>query len=559
MSGATPERPRRTRWLALLAAAAFVWIAAGIAVPLFFGQERVRREVERLAGEVLGRPVTVEQASVSVWTGPQLRIAGLGVGAPPGAGAGEAWTGSAESGSIRLAILPLLRGAMEARSIRVRGAAVDRGGRVVASEVTLDGSVSRDPSGVVDASGHVEGNVQAPTGRRRLAADVSLTFDGRALRVSKADLTLGILSARLRGGVEGLDGSEPKGRFEGEVRAGSTVANGWIEGARKSGGPRIDFELRSPFVDLDEIVSMLRRENGGDAASGGWIPEARAAEAVPGPPWPEGLAAEGRFEADAGRLQGITWTQARLPLRLDRGVLSVADFSCALHGGNARGGARITLQDPRLPFHAEVRLDGVEMASLAAEMAPERGRVLQGTGQMRLVLDGAAAAEPLSSTLRGSASLAVRDGALTSVGLMKQAASFLEMAGGKGIGADETPFRSITASFEIAESRARTDDLSFRSEDLDLDGGGTIGFDGALGLDVRAAFSPAASRGIVERTPRLAFRVGEDGRLTIPMKIRGSLETPFVQIDLERVLEEGLQEELRKRGEKGLLRKLLGR
>lgn len=174
-------------------------------------------------------------------------------------------------------------------------------------------------------------------------------------------------------------------------------------------------------------------------------------------------------------------------------------------------------------------------------------------------LDGLLGQQPLAPTLRGTLVLAVDRGSLTSVGLMKQAASFLEMAGAAGIGSDETAFERMMATFEIERSDARTDDLHFRSEDLDLDGGGTIGLDGRLRLDVRAAFSADASRRMVETTPRLSFRMGPDGRLTVPMKIRGTLDAPFVQIDLEKVLEEGLEKELRERGEKGLLRRLLGR
>jgi hypothetical protein len=145
------------------------------------------------------------------------------------------------------------------------------------------------------------------------------------------------------------------------------------------------------------------------------------------------------------------------------------------------------------------------------------------------------------------------------VGLVKQAARLLEMAGGRGLGKDQTPFDAIAATFAVSGGEAKTSDLRFRSPDLDLDGGGAVGLDGALKLDVVAGFSRAASAELTGRTPQLKFRVGPDGRLTVPMKIRGSIAAPAVQIDLDRVLEEGLKKELREGGKSGWLKKLLGR
>jgi hypothetical protein len=75
---------------------------------------------------------------------------------------------------------------------------------------------------------------------------------------------------------------------------------------------------------------------------------------------------------------------------------------------------------------------------------------------------------------------------------------------------------------------------------------------------VTASFSKRASADLVRETPQLKFRLDPDGRLTMPLKIRGDLKAPLVQLDLDRVLQEGLERSARDRGRKGLLRRLLG-
>jgi hypothetical protein len=536
-----------------------LWGAAALVVPRWIGEERVRTELVRVISLALGHPVSVDKASISLWAGPRLRFAGVGIGPPSGQNSENGWVVRAERGSIRIAVLPMLFGDLKARSIVVEGGSVSRGGRLLASDFGVTGRVRRESSGTVLCEVTMDGLAGTPVGQRRLRGRVSASFDGGVLRVESADVSLGIVRAVGSGNLRGLDSQAPQARFDGEVAIGATRSEGTLEVDWREDATEIRFDLASNFADFDEILSLARRERHGGSSAGAWISVAHAEPDRKLRGWAEGLRVDGSFRAVRGRLYGVTVEELRTPVEVRKANLQVEGFSCRLHGGVADGSIRLDLGDSRFPFRLGVAIDGVRMESLEQEVAPDRGGVLKGTGRMKLDLDGLLGQQPLAPTLRGTLVLAVDRGSLTSVGLMKQAASFLEMAGAAGIGSDETAFERMMATFEIERSDARTDDLHFRSEDLDLDGGGTIGLDGRLRLDVRAAFSADASRRMVETTPRLSFRMGPDGRLTVPMKIRGTLDAPFVQIDLEKVLEEGLEKELRERGEKGLLRRLLGR
>jgi hypothetical protein len=53
------------------------------------------------------------------------------------------------------------------------------------------------------------------------------------------------------------------------------------------------------------------------------------------------------------------------------------------------------------------------------------------------------------------------------------------------------------------------------------------------------------------------MRVGKDGRLTVPLRIAGTVGAPEVRLDVERVLDEGVQRLLEDKG-KNFLKKWLG-
>jgi hypothetical protein len=76
---------------------------------------------------------------------------------------------------------------------------------------------------------------------------------------------------------------------------------------------------------------------------------------------------------------------------------------------------------------------------------------------------------------------------------------------------------------------------------------------------VLASFSREATADLVQRTPQLKIRVGSDGRLTVPLSLRGTLGRPEVKLDLDRVLQDGLRQSVKDLGTKSLLRRLLGK
>jgi len=174
-------------------------------------------------------------------------------------------------------------------------------------------------------------------------------------------------------------------------------------------------------------------------------------------------------------------------------------------------------------------------------------------------LSGRAGAPSLLPTLSGTGALAVRDGTIKTAGVIQQVMRLLETAGATGFAKNETPFDRLSAHFSVVSGVATTRDLEFRSKDLDFDGQGTVGLGGSLKLDVLASFSKEVTGLLVAKTRALSVRVNDAGRLTVPLQIRGTLQAPRVQLDVDKVLKEGVIKQLKKEGTKSLLKKLFGK
>jgi uncharacterized protein involved in outer membrane biogenesis len=252
-------------------------------------------------------------------------------------------------------------------------------------------------------------------------------------------------------------------------------------------------------------------------------------------------------------------TDLKTHVTLDHGLAKLDAITFALYGGKARGSLTVRPFEPKIPFTLDQSAEGIAIGRLIAALAPKQKGTVEGKAALSVRLGGDAGAAALLPTVNGAGRLAIVEGKIASFGVIKQVLKTLEVAGAKGMAKDETPFDRLSATFEVVSGTAGTKDLQFRSADLDGDGAGTVGVGGALKLDVLASFSKTVSAELVAKTHALSIRQGSDGRLSVPLQIRGTVLAPLIQLDLNRVINEGVLKELKKEGTKSLLKKLLGR
>jgi len=288
--------------------------------------------------------------------------------------------------------------------------------------------------------------------------------------------------------------------------------------------PRIGFALESQRLDLNELVAAF--PTGAPAAgapSGGGGTDTTVLRRI---------TARGSLAVSALRVQTFDLADVRGTAALRDGALSLADAAAKLYGGSLAGAAGLDLARGAARWRLDGTVTGVDVNGLASAYDPGLKDILRGRLTGRLGLDAVGdGLEAILGTARGTARIEIADGSLASISMLKQLAGLLEMAGGKGVGKEETPFESLAGTFAIGDRRATTTDLALDSADLDLTANGKVGLDTALDLAVTARFSEDATQGMVATTPRLKSLTDKDGRLTLFLVAAGTLAAPQVGLD----------------------------
>jgi AsmA protein len=363
------------------------------------------------------------------------------------------------------------------------------------------------------------------------------TKRGGVLALTRFVVEVGPTRLDLAGRAEGVGTGSSRWELRGSGHAPGSQGKGNATLVLTPDSPRLDFALEFTRLDFGELAALAGLGGGGAAAT----PPSEGTQT----PFLERLRGGGRLRAAAARLAGLDLEHLTTELQLDRGSVRLRDASFDLYGGRHRGTLALDARVDGLPFTLVSRVEGVDVARLLAAWSPGSAGVVRGTGAFDLDLSGIAHAPQVLSTLGGTLRLQVRDGALTTVGLLETVAALLEAAGGRGIGRDETPFRSLAGTFAVQSGVAHTEDLALVADDLRLDVRGDLDLQGPLALQGVVAFSPEVSASMVGQVSALRVRQGQDGRLTVPLVVQGTLSSPRVQVDVKRIVREGMREESR--------------
>lgn len=448
------------------------------------------------------------------------------------------------------------------------------------------------PDGVGSAGTvSVDATLSGPTDHPAdLALGGSASLDGVEFTTASLTRPLRAISGTVKLGkerisVEGFSASLGRSSLQGSCRISGFAA------------PVIDVDLKAPLLDIDELLSMLAgpategqavavgrrapREpllagfaaappaegagaDGGSTIAAGSSNAAGAAGAAgdaadalvasarastaPAAAFLDRLTLTGKVAATEAKLLNLKLAGFQAHLDMAGGRARIGEASLSLYGGGFTGELTTSVSESGPPFTLDATLKGVDFDALVTDFAPDMAGLLHGTLDAGLQLTGRGLARPqLRRELTGDASFSMVDGRLTSVGVLKDLASALESAGGKGIGQEETPFSYLGATFRVKGGKARTEDLKLDSPDISLRGDGRVTMDLGLELDLKARIAPEVTASMVAKREDLRFLTDDKGRIRIDLQVGGSLVEPAVKVDpdmIRRVLKSAAREKL---------------
>nr|WP_277605023.1 AsmA family protein [Aeromonas sp. MR16] len=328
--------------------------------------------------------------------------------------------------------------------------------------------------------------------------------------------------------------------------------------------PRVEFDLKGDKLDLD---GWLGKQGEAKAAA----PSLATASPAPAAP-AQGAQALSSVEPDlsvlklvdlAGRLQlgnlrvkGLDLSAVDLRLALAGGQLSFSQFNAGVAGGQVSANGVLDARQQPASYQVHKRVQGVDVRPLLQTLA--QSDLLEGKGDLEVQVQGHGLSEQaLRSQMQGKVSLALHDGALHGVNLAQMIREARATLTGKGAEqvkeVRKTDFSALTASFQLANGIASSNDIQLAAPALRVQGQGQTALVPET-LDFLFLTSVVeSSKGQGGKT------VDELKDISIPVRIGGHWQAPSYRLDVKELLSNNkvLEDKARKEAERGL-KKLLG-
>ncbi len=206
------------------------------------------------------------------------------------------------------------------------------------------------------------------------------------------------------------------------------------------------------------------------------------------------------------------------------------NLSLSMFGGTLAAQGDLTTGPKAPPFDGKVALQGVQLGPIMEAVGTEKVSI-SGTAAMELDVRGAGFSMPeLTEALQGSGHLAVKDGKIEGVNLLKEAFALLKAIGIKQDLANATVFSTIESNVAIKRGIITVERLLMDSHDFQATANGTVGFDKVLNLKANLNLSEAISQSIAGSSP-MAKMAMTGGRISVPMVITGTAQAPSYSLD----------------------------
>ncbi|QJT26388.1 AsmA family protein [Aeromonas media] len=329
--------------------------------------------------------------------------------------------------------------------------------------------------------------------------------------------------------------------------------------------PKVEFDLKGEKLDLDAWLGQPAKAAPTAAASGAVAPagaNAQAAAAKALSTMEPDLAAlktvdlAGRLQLGSLRLKGLDLNAVDLQIALAGGQLNLKQFGAGVAGGRVTANGVLDARQQPARYQVHKRIQGVDIRPLLQTLA--QNDRLEGKGDLEVQVQGTGLSEQaLRSLMQGKVSLRLSDGALHGINLAEMIREARATLTGKGADqvkeARKTDFSALTASFQIANGVARSDDIQLLAPALRVKGQGQTAL-------VPETLDFLFLTSVVESSKGQGGKsVDELKDVTIPVRIGGHWQAPSYRLDVKELLSNNkvLEEKARKEAERGL-KKLLG-
>jgi len=340
-----------------------------------------------------------------------------------------------------------------------------------------------------------------------------------------------------------------------------------IEGVfdvKRFADPFFGFDVGIDKLNLDRYEASEQDSGTDTGADGGRTDGGKKADGQDEAPFDlsplKSLNLAGELRVGTLIASGVTLSDLRFNVKAAGGKAEINPFFARLYGGSTRGA--VTVNAHTNAFAVQQTMSSVAIGPLLRDSLDQD--LLDGRGTVELDLKARGdTVGALTRTLSGTASVALKDGAVKGINLaqsMRNAGDLLSLKRNRETAASptkKTDFSDLRASFVIDKGKARNDDLSLRSPFIRLNGKGDIDI-----VD--------SSLDYLANVTLVATSSGQDGKgisdlagIRVPVRVSGPMTALKYKLqfsdaiaDQSRKLMKAEQKKLEKKLESELMEKL---
>lgn len=323
---------------------------------------------------------------------------------------------------------------------------------------------------------------------------------------------------------------DQKARLSGEVKNYAKV-------------PDICLDITSEVMDIDRLLAVMA---GLPAASGAGEKRTptevkKVSGQAPGTALPQGLRASGEVRVGKTLYKGLEVKDFLMRYKLEKGVLTVDDFSAGVAEGQVSSKMKMDLNKPGLTYGGELDVKSVKVQGLLPAIANVSGEMVSGVMESHFTFSGAGTEWPvLRDALSIEGTYALRDAGLRDIPVTMAIAKLLGLEELKRLS-----FESLDGTLHVIKGKAALKSR-MSGKDVGARAEGTIGLDGNLDMPVTLLLSPALSEKLQKRASVAKYLTSEEGQTELRLKLAGSLMRPYPALDTAGVSEQ-VKETIRKK------------
>ncbi|HYM80692.1 MAG TPA: AsmA-like C-terminal region-containing protein [Candidatus Limnocylindria bacterium] len=267
----------------------------------------------------------------------------------------------------------------------------------------------------------------------------------------------------------------------------------------------VDFSLRSPYLDLKELLP-----------------------ATPGAPLVPNATGGGRVEIAQLKNQKLDVADVLARVTLEPGIVSVPEFTLQGYGGTVAGNARIDLTNPKQPdFSFKAEAQKVQAGDVLATWTGAKDFV-RGVLDMDINLSGEGAdRNAVLGTLTAAGLALFADGQIGPGPVLEGIARATRIEKIKDL-----RFKDLKLPFRVERGRVITDEATIDGPYGKWVTSGGVSFEGALDYAVSITLSPEVVDRLGGRASAAAMALADGkGNLLLDLRVTGTAKSPRVALD----------------------------